>query len=279
VDPALGRMWAVDPHAHNYDPVSPYAYVGNNPVRLVDPDGRDWGITISGNTITITFTGKVIDETGKERKKGELQGYADRMSAYLTSKFQGKTEKGFDIVVKASITVAENGDKDLSATDHAIRIVNDGEVPKTKDGKGYGSADLGGKFVYLNDKILSNSPATEGPYAGTGLDKNGNATLERTFGHEAGHTAGLLHPGNGEDEQGNARLLQGSAYYMPMTDFGNNRNLMYQSGDSMAGESLTNKQRSAVVKRISDTKNGLTNPNIYANTPVNFGPQKYQKKP
>jgi hypothetical protein len=54
---------------------------------------------------------------------------------------------------------------------------------------------------------------------------------------------------------------------------------MYQSGDSMAGESLTNKQRSAVVKRISDTKNGLTNPNIYANTPVNFGPQKDQKKP
>ena len=35
-------------------------------------------------------------------------------------------------------------------------------------------------------------------YIGTGLDENGNPTLERTFSHEAGHTAGLLHPRKGE---------------------------------------------------------------------------------
>jgi RHS repeat-associated protein len=41
-DPALGRFLGVDDHAFNYLSVSPFAYVGNNPLVLTDPDGRDW---------------------------------------------------------------------------------------------------------------------------------------------------------------------------------------------------------------------------------------------
>jgi RHS repeat-associated protein len=41
-DPALGRFLGVGDHAFNYLSVSPYAYVGNNPLVLTDPDGRDW---------------------------------------------------------------------------------------------------------------------------------------------------------------------------------------------------------------------------------------------
>ncbi len=41
MDPATVRFTSVDPHAENYYSWSPYVYVGNNPMRLVDPTGMD----------------------------------------------------------------------------------------------------------------------------------------------------------------------------------------------------------------------------------------------
>lgn len=41
-DPQIGRWGVLDPHAPNYVLFSPYVYVGNNPLLLVDPDGKDW---------------------------------------------------------------------------------------------------------------------------------------------------------------------------------------------------------------------------------------------
>ena len=40
-DPRISMFYGVDPHAENYLPVSPYAYVANNPILFIDPDGRD----------------------------------------------------------------------------------------------------------------------------------------------------------------------------------------------------------------------------------------------
>ena len=39
--PALSIWLSVDPMADKYPGVSPYAYCGNNPVKLVDPNGRE----------------------------------------------------------------------------------------------------------------------------------------------------------------------------------------------------------------------------------------------
>ena len=48
-DPEIARWHVVDPHAENYLSVSPYAYVGNNPIIRIDPDGRDWYEDKEGN--------------------------------------------------------------------------------------------------------------------------------------------------------------------------------------------------------------------------------------
>ncbi len=47
-DQAIGRFTTVDPLAEKYYSWSPYNYVGNNPIRRVDPDGKDWIDRIMG---------------------------------------------------------------------------------------------------------------------------------------------------------------------------------------------------------------------------------------
>ena len=39
MEPAIGRFTSVDPLAEKYYSISPYAYVGNNPLKYIDPTG------------------------------------------------------------------------------------------------------------------------------------------------------------------------------------------------------------------------------------------------
>ncbi|WP_110312336.1 RHS repeat-associated core domain-containing protein [Dysgonomonas alginatilytica] len=42
LDNAIGRFTTMDPHSENYYSWSSYVYVGNNPMKYIDPDGKDW---------------------------------------------------------------------------------------------------------------------------------------------------------------------------------------------------------------------------------------------
>lgn len=59
MDPAIGRFTSIDPHAENYYSTSPYAYVMNNPLKYIDPDGRKVVMTVAlkgGKTVSLTLT-------------------------------------------------------------------------------------------------------------------------------------------------------------------------------------------------------------------------------
>ena len=60
-DPSLGRWHVVDPQAERYSSISPYAYVANNPMLFIDPNGEE---------IWIYYT----DDDGNEQKLQYNQG-------------------------------------------------------------------------------------------------------------------------------------------------------------------------------------------------------------
>ena len=52
MDPVIGgRFLQIDPHYDNYPGVSPYAYVGNNPLIYSDPTGKDWYLNLQQGTV------------------------------------------------------------------------------------------------------------------------------------------------------------------------------------------------------------------------------------
>jgi RHS repeat-associated protein len=62
-DPAVGRFMTIDPLAEKYYSVSPYAYCLNNPVKYVDPDGREPDVYLFD--ITRTPADQAIINAGK----------------------------------------------------------------------------------------------------------------------------------------------------------------------------------------------------------------------
>ncbi|WP_438044439.1 RHS repeat-associated core domain-containing protein [Sorangium sp. So ce128] len=69
-DPDLRRFYATDP---TWGPGSPYAYVGNNPVVAVDPDGRDAIIKVDGPNRKITVSAEVVIYGAKADTPGLAQ--------------------------------------------------------------------------------------------------------------------------------------------------------------------------------------------------------------
>lgn len=75
MEPAIGRFTTVDPHAEKYYSWSPYAYVGNNPINAIDPDGR-LVIFINGQPTS-------FGEAGTKRYWGKDGKFADNVMAHL----------------------------------------------------------------------------------------------------------------------------------------------------------------------------------------------------
>jgi RHS repeat-associated protein len=237
-DAELGRFLGVDAHNEKYSNLSSFSYAAGNPIIYVDPDGKDIRFAkevVNGKTvITVTVTGKLINESSNAYTKEQMQNYADRIVSVISSAYSG--EDG-DVVWKgvANISVASSN-SDLSKTDHAFRIVDQGKIPLYEGVMGAtGMGVHKQNVVYLSSHIMDNHQTSGGIYAGTGKTVDGRATLERVSSHELGHSANYQgHPREG--------TLDG--------------NLMHQSRSKNAGLKLTKDQ---ILKMQDDYERGLLN--------------------
>ncbi|MBL7979116.1 MAG: hypothetical protein JNN12_12310 [Bacteroidetes Order II. Incertae sedis bacterium] len=171
----------------------------NNPLGMVDPDGKEVIITIKNENGTryvhIQVTATLIDLTGNaglnkpssltNEQQEKMGGYADRIMESFNELFSFE-DKDAKTVITANLqlTVASSVD-DIKSTDHVLAI---------REGLGaHGSAEPGQRFIEVSSKILDNARDKENK---SGKTKDGKASLERTAVHELGHSMGLVrHPG------------------------------------------------------------------------------------
>jgi RHS repeat-associated protein len=57
-DYQINRTWQVDPHAGDYYSLSPYSFLGNNPIRMIDPTGKNFGDIYNVNGVHLGNDGK-----------------------------------------------------------------------------------------------------------------------------------------------------------------------------------------------------------------------------
>ena len=102
MDHELMTMWlSVDPMSDKYPGISPYAYCAWNPVKLVDPDGRDvWEINKQGELIwkKTSNTDVIVSQEGDfvEVFDGILERSTNGISGRSYSKNNGFLELKFD---------------------------------------------------------------------------------------------------------------------------------------------------------------------------------------
>jgi hypothetical protein len=79
----LLRFLSVDPHASSYPNASPYNFVNNNPIRNIDPDGRDW----------FNYQAKGEKSSSWHYQKGDEATYVNSKGKQVT------VSNGFDNIV------------------------------------------------------------------------------------------------------------------------------------------------------------------------------------
>lgn len=214
-DVQIGRWHVVDPAANKFEGLAPYVSVANNPILLVDLDGKDWTIIFQkdkdGNAVfNITFIGQVLNSS--KNKSIDIKKMADAIKKDIESVFSvsyGKDKEGIATKVNINVTMTSIEKKENLSQNATLFEVIDGNDKRLTEvsppGRTYTGIALNGKEIILN-----------ADFAQQIIDGRIN-----TGSHEAGHTAGLPHP-----EEGGYKGVFGLVNYPPFTGGAPNSNFM-----------------------------------------------------
>ncbi len=116
-DPVIPRFGQIDPHHFNYPGVSPYVYVGNNPLTYIDPTGMD-----STFYIRQTHQTANLSQQQKDDITNQAQSVFNQNGIPITVEFVSLDSKGNPQFVS------------LDPTDVRIDLVDDNNLA-LKNGK------------------------------------------------------------------------------------------------------------------------------------------------
>ena len=188
-DSDLMTGWlSVDPMADKYPNISPYVYCGWNPVRLVDPDGRDIEIVKDDENKTVSIRGNFYynkDEIGEQAGvfidglKAALDSWSKDIRTALKDESLGAA--GYSVNFEFKYIECENPEFSAKSDVDGIGnwVVNDSELPSTTSASVANSRKLRVDFSINRGNIESNP------------DFYGVNQYQGTLKHEIGHIFGL----------------------------------------------------------------------------------------
>ena len=103
-DLTIARFSTVDPHADKYYNISPYAYCLNNPLRYIDPNGKDGDVEINKDKIKISVSVYIYGSGASDKQATKMQTAImsdwNKGSSYTDSKTGQKYAVSFDVKVQ-----------------------------------------------------------------------------------------------------------------------------------------------------------------------------------
>ena len=221
-DPQIGRWHINDPMSEKSFDVSPFAYVRNNPISKIDPDGNtDYDVVVktttdkSGHvtrTVEVNVTYNIVNLSSKDiynNNQVSGSGYKNSTFSSTLDFSKGEAANTTDITVVVNVNInyklVDNIDK-VSNNENVMLIVDDVQKMGKETIDPIGRGEIGGQTAAVE-------------YG----SKNTN-----TPSHEIGHNFGLEH-------------VEGSS------------NLMNPSGESYV---TSEKQRKQIFSALAGIKDG-----------------------
>ena len=181
-DPQIGRLWQIDPHLESYSNISPYAYAINNPVNVIDPDGRDAIFTATYDKDG-KLSGVNISSTIYIKGSGANAQRAKELNNAASSLFKTKTVDG--VSVSFNVNYSHNESVQASNLKDGENILNFSAEPGSAENRSHVNGTMADGVDASGKRSLTLGTANTGTVYGSGNDN-------RTVLHETGHLLGLV---------------------------------------------------------------------------------------
>ncbi|MNX94547.1 hypothetical protein D3C86_1267820 [compost metagenome] len=144
-DPQIGRWKGIDPLADKYFAISPFAYVANNPVKYIDPDGRKIYIAIlgeDGKSLERMEYEQVDEQWGLVNSKGELYSGSEFGNKIVGALDKIRTGGDFGkeyinelVSAKEEMTISSTDSRNVTNGDIVYANPESGQNAETEEGK------------------------------------------------------------------------------------------------------------------------------------------------